>query len=108
MRCNFSDRGRIGSAADGSGEEEAHQGDDDDDGGSAVFHQHDETFIGLLMGRIIVAIRGRVGHFVMLCHSVSPIKVRNLASKYRKVVGRATPSEPVSTTYRVIRKANDP
>src|SRR5260370_22220550 len=69
MRCNFRIAAESGGAAgDGSGEEEAHQGDDDDDSGRAVFHQHDETFIGLLMGRIIVAISGRVGHFVMLCH----------------------------------------
>src|SRR5882724_4267878 len=51
-----------------SGQENRHQGHDQDDGAGAVFHQHDEPFIGLLMGRIIVAVRGRVGHFVMLCH----------------------------------------
>src|SRR5664279_1585742 len=48
-----------------SGQEEPHHGDDEDDGESAVFHQHDEALIGLLMGRIIVAVGGRVGHFVM-------------------------------------------
>src|SRR3981081_2756400 len=51
-----------------AGQENLHHGDDEDDGGSAVFHQHDEAFVGLLMGRIIVAVSVRVGHFVMLCH----------------------------------------
>src|SRR5512141_401663 len=51
-----------------SGQEDRHHGDDEDDGGGAVFHQHDEAFIGLLVRRIIVAVSGRVGHFVMLCH----------------------------------------
>src|SRR6195256_2931777 len=57
-----------GATGDASGQENRHHGDDEDDGGGAVFHQHDEALIGLLMGRIIVAVSGRVGHFVMLCH----------------------------------------
>src|SRR3979490_2602173 len=57
-----------GATGDASGQENRHHGDDEDDGGSAVFHQHDEAFVGLLMGRIIVAVSVRVGHFVMLCH----------------------------------------
>src|ERR1700759_5100028 len=51
-----------------SGQEDRHHGHDEDDGCGAVFHQHDEALIGLLMRRIIVAVGGRVGHFVMLCH----------------------------------------
>src|SRR6267142_3917825 len=57
-----------GATGDASGQENRHHGEDEDDGGGAVFHQHDEALIGLLMGRIIVTISGRVGHFVMLCH----------------------------------------
>src|SRR3981081_4476422 len=57
-----------GATGDASGQENRHHGDDEDDGGGAVFHQHDEALIGLLMGRIIVAVSGRVGHFVMLYH----------------------------------------
>src|SRR6266852_441190 len=57
-----------GASGDVSGQENRHHGEDEDDGGGAVFHQLDEALIGLLMGRIIVAVSGRVGHFVMLCH----------------------------------------
>src|SRR3981081_1088543 len=57
-----------GATGDESGQENRHHGDDEDDGGGAVLHQHDEALIGLLVGRIIVAVSGRVGHFVMLCH----------------------------------------
>src|SRR5713226_6230309 len=56
-----------GAAGAASGQEEIHHEEDDGDGDGAVFHQHDETFIGLLMGRIIVAVSGRIGDFVMLC-----------------------------------------
>src|ERR1700687_1951157 len=55
-------------SGDASGQENRHHGEDEDDGGEAVFHQHDEALIGLLMGRIIVAVSGRCGRFVMLCH----------------------------------------
>src|SRR5665213_3316385 len=51
-----------------SGQKNRHHGDDEDDGGGAVFHQLAEALIGLLMGRIVVAVSGRVGNFVMLCH----------------------------------------
>src|SRR5882672_4244931 len=57
-----------GATGDGSGQENRHHGEDEDDGGGAVFHQHDKAFIGLLMRRIIVAVGGRVGHFIMLSH----------------------------------------
>src|SRR6266850_6433524 len=60
--------GTGGAAGYQSGQEKAHQTNDYDDADGAVFHQHDEAFVGLLMGRIIVAVSGRVGHFVMLCH----------------------------------------
>src|SRR6266852_419014 len=65
-----------GATDDRSGQENRHHGDDEDDGGGAVFHQHDEAFVGLLMGRIIVAVSGRVGHFVMLCHRSPPVNAR--------------------------------
>src|SRR5215207_6789148 len=64
----FATAGVGGAGSDASGQEIAHQGDDDHNGGGAVFDQHDEPFVGLLMGRIVVAVRGRVGHFVMVCH----------------------------------------
>src|SRR5277367_1250051 len=51
-----------------SGQEDRHHGDDEDDGGGAILHQLDEAFIGLLMGHVIVAVSGRVGHFAMVCH----------------------------------------
>src|SRR5829696_10247352 len=57
-----------GAGRDASGQEIAHQGDDEHHGGRAIFDQHDEPFIGLLMGHIVVAVSGRVGHFVMVCH----------------------------------------
>src|SRR5229473_3480262 len=57
-----------GASGDASGQENRHHGEDEDDGAGAVFHQLDEALIGLLVGRIIVAVSGRVGHFVMLCH----------------------------------------
>src|SRR5476649_223445 len=63
---------RCGAISNRSGQKDRHHGDDEDHGTGAVFHQHDETFIGLLMGRIIVAVSGRVGHFVMLCHRSPP------------------------------------
>src|SRR5713101_2466628 len=65
----FSSRAAYGGATgEASGQENRHQGEDEDDGRGAVFHQLDEALIGLLMGRIIVAVSGRVSHFVMLCH----------------------------------------
>src|SRR5689334_16927247 len=90
-RCaNFSGhRRRGGAAGDASGQEVAHQGDDQYDASGAVFDQHDEPFIGLLMGRIIVAVRGRVSHFAMVCHRY-PQSILDLACKYRKAPGRAT------------------
>src|ERR1700722_6886104 len=51
-----------------SGQEDRHHRDDEDHRGRAVFHQLDKTFIGLLMGNVIVAIGGGVGDFVMLRH----------------------------------------
>src|ERR1700749_1383133 len=60
---------------DGSGQEDRHQGEDDDDGRRAVFHQLDEALIGGLMGRIIHAVGGRVGHFAMICHCCPQSKV---------------------------------
>src|ERR1700687_320567 len=57
-----------GATGEASGQENRHHGEDEDDGGGAVFHQLDEALIGLLMSLIIVAVSGRVRHFVMLCH----------------------------------------
>src|SRR5580693_7229329 len=57
-----------GAGRKASGQENRHHGKDENDGGGAVFHQHDKALISLLMGQIIVAVSGRVGHFVMLCH----------------------------------------
>src|SRR5215203_118033 len=82
--------GTGGAGSDASGQEIAHQGDDEHDGGRAVFDQHDEPFIGLLMGRIVVAVSGRVGHFVMVCHRYPQSKSAFLACNYRKAFGRAT------------------
>src|SRR5882672_6727765 len=47
---------RSGATAEGSGQENAHHGNDEDDGSGAVFHQHDETLIGLLMRFVVVAV----------------------------------------------------
>ena len=58
----------VGATGETSGQENRHQGEDDGDGGGAVFHQLDEALIGLLMRLIIIAVSGRVRHFVMLCH----------------------------------------
>src|SRR5712671_4538375 len=52
-----------GASGDASGQENRHHGKDEDDGSAAVFHQLDEALIGLFMGRIIVAVSRRVGHF---------------------------------------------
>src|SRR5829696_4526445 len=79
-----------GAGSDASGQEIAHQGDDEHHGGRAVFDQHDEPFIGLLMGHIVVAVSGRVGHFVMVCHRYPQSKSAFLACNYRKAFGRAT------------------
>src|SRR5256884_1978267 len=79
-----------GAGSNASGQEVAHQGDDDHDGGRAVFDQHDEPFIGLLMGHIVVAVSGRVRHFVMVCHRYPQSKSAFLACNYRKALGRAT------------------
>src|SRR3954452_10328484 len=51
-----------------SGQKNRHHGENDDNSGRAIFHQHDEPFVRLLMGRIIVALGCRVGHLVMLRH----------------------------------------
>src|SRR6266850_1940189 len=81
--------GTGGAAGYQSGQEKAHQTNDYDDADGAVFHQHDEAFVGLLMGRIIVAVSGRVGHFVMLCHRC-PRECPLLACNYRNPTARAT------------------
>src|SRR3974377_1632273 len=73
-----------------SGQEDRHHGDDEDDGSRAVFHQHDEAFIGLLMSRIIIAVSGRVGHFIMLCHRSLRLRLDLLPWNYRNPTGRAT------------------
>src|SRR6185295_19338437 len=39
--------------ADRSGQEDRHHGDDEDHRGRAVLHQHDETFVGLLMRFVV-------------------------------------------------------
>src|SRR6188472_2847938 len=90
MRANFLATAGAGSAGSASGEEVAHQGDNDHDGDGAVFDQHDETFIGLLMGHVVVAVSGRVGHFVMVCHRYPQSKSAFLACNYRKAFERAT------------------
>src|SRR4051812_25315443 len=90
MRAIVATADAGGAGGDASGQEVAHQGDDQHHGGGAVFDQHDEPFIGLLMGRIIVAVGGRVGHFVMLCHRCPQSKCAYLACNYRKAFGRAT------------------
>src|ERR1700722_16627046 len=51
-----------------SDEENRHQNEDYDHGRGAVLHQLDEALIGLLMGRVIVAVGRRVSHFAMVCH----------------------------------------
>src|SRR5829696_2591521 len=79
-----------GAGSDASGQEITHQCDDNHHGGRAVFDQHDEPFIGLLMGRIVVAVSGRVGHFVMVCHRYPQSKSAFLACNYRKAFERAT------------------
>src|SRR5437868_8743634 len=81
----------LGRGGDGSGQEDAHHGYDEDHGGGAVLHQHDETFIGLLMRFVVVAVGGGVGHFAMVCHRKSPVSQKSdLASHYRKPASRAT------------------
>src|SRR5947199_7321979 len=62
-------RGWTGGATeDRSGQEDRHHGEDKDNSSAAIFHQHDEPFIGLLVGGIIVAVGRRVGHFIVLRH----------------------------------------
>src|SRR5438105_3002873 len=91
MRANLLDTAGMGGAGrDASGQEVAHQGDNDHHGGGAVFDQHDEPFIGLLMGHVVIAVSGRVGHFVMVCHRYPQSKSAFLACNYRKALGRAT------------------
>src|SRR6185437_11909567 len=60
--------GNGGATGGRSGEENRHQDEDDDNGARAIFDELDETFIGLLVGDVVVAVRGRVGHFAMVCH----------------------------------------
>src|SRR6185369_2743629 len=57
-----------GPTNDRSSQKNRHHGENGNDSGRAIFHQHDEAFVGLLMGRIIVALGCRVGHLVMLRH----------------------------------------
>src|SRR3954447_17904156 len=57
-----------GPTNDRSSQKIRHHGENDDDSSRAIFHQHDEAFVGLLMSRIIVALGRRVGHLVMLRH----------------------------------------
>src|SRR5918994_3047609 len=90
MRAMLASAGVGGAGSDASGQEVAHQGDDDHDGGGAVFDQHDEPFIGLLMGLVVVGVSGRVCHFVMVCHRYPQSKSAFLACNYRKAFGRAT------------------
>src|SRR4029453_16568493 len=47
---------RCGASPTESGQEDRHHGDDEDHRGRAVLHQHDETFIGLLMRFVVVAV----------------------------------------------------
>src|SRR3954463_16623837 len=53
-------RGALGQPPGGgptnnrSSQKNRHHGENDDDSGRAIFHQHDEAFVGLLMSRIIV------------------------------------------------------
>src|SRR4051812_31776166 len=82
--------GAGGAGRDASGQEVAHQGDDEHHSGGAVFDQHDEPLIGLLMGHVVVAVSGRVGHFVMVCHRYPQSKSALLGCNYRKAFGRAT------------------
>src|SRR6201999_3777708 len=56
---------REAARSNGLGQENRHQGNDQNDAAGAVLHQLDEAFIGLLMRGIIVAVSGRVSHFVM-------------------------------------------
>src|SRR5258705_4896330 len=95
-----------GAGSDASGQEVAHQSNDDHHGGRAVFDQHDEPFIGLLMGLVVIAVSGRVGHFVMVCHRYPQSKSAFLACNYRKAFGRATAYAPHFPAYRVIRQGN--
>src|SRR3954452_21956750 len=90
MRAIVATADAGGAGSDASGQEIAHQGDDEHHSGGAVFDQHDEPFIGLLMGHIIVAVSGRVGHFVMVCHRCPQSKCLFLACNYRKAFGRTT------------------
>src|SRR5262245_16111213 len=57
---------RLGAGA--SGQEDRHQDQDGGNVGGAILHQHDETFIGLLMRFVVVAVGGGVGNFAMVCH----------------------------------------
>src|ERR1700743_2902661 len=60
---------------DRSDQEVRHQGQDHANGDRAVLHQGDEALIGRLMGRIVHAVGGRVGHFAMICHCCPQSKV---------------------------------
>src|SRR5438552_12066697 len=92
----------LGRGGDGSGQEDAHHGDDEDHGGGAVLHQHDETFIGLLMRFVVVAVGGGVGHFVMVCHLKFPVcQKSDLACQYRKRASTATALGQFSTPFSV-------
>src|SRR5215468_7299341 len=65
---------------DASGQEDRHQDQNGGNGGGAILHQHDETFIGLLMRFVIVAVGGGVGHLAMVCHR-SPQSVKSLFAR---------------------------
>src|SRR3954470_5013866 len=55
---------RTAARSNGLGEEKRHQGNDQNDAAGTVLHQLNKTFIGLLMRGVVVAVGGRVSHFV--------------------------------------------
>src|SRR5258706_3074461 len=68
----YSRAGDSGATGEASGQENRHHGEDEDDRGGAVFYQLEEALIGLLMSLIIIAVIGRVRHFVRLWHPFPP------------------------------------
>src|SRR6201988_3826957 len=105
----FAPRRKTQRGVDGSGQENRHHGDDEDDGGRAVLHQHDETFIGLLMRFVVVAVGGGVGHFAMVCHW-SPQSVKSLFVRADTAIPPAGQrrSANMPGPYRLIGEANYP
>src|SRR6516162_2079299 len=64
----FPSQRAVACNGDRSGQEDRHQDENEGDARGAILHELDEALIGCLMGFVVVAVGGRIGHFAMVCH----------------------------------------